>query len=269
MKPLTILSLGAGVQSTALALMAAKGEVEKVDAAIFADTMWEPREVYEHLDWLEEEVPFPVHRVSHGDLRKDVLLSAREGDRIAQPPFFTETPGGEFEGHLRRACTVDYKVRPILRKLRELLGVGKGERVPRGSVLINQYIGISLDEVQRMKEAPEPWIKHHWPLVEKRMSRHDCLRWMEKNGYPRPPRSACVGCPYHGNDEWRSLRDNRPEEWQDAVEFDRGIREGIRGTKNRLYLHRSLKPLDDVDLSTDVERGQLTFLDECDGMCGN
>ena len=52
MKELTILSLGAGVQSTCLALMAAKGEVTPMpDAAIFADTH-EPKEVYEHLDWL-------------------------------------------------------------------------------------------------------------------------------------------------------------------------------------------------------------------------
>ena len=41
---LRILSLGAGVQSTTLALMAAHGEVEAPDCAIFADTGWEPPE---------------------------------------------------------------------------------------------------------------------------------------------------------------------------------------------------------------------------------
>lgn len=67
------LSLGAGVQSSTLALMIAHGELEPVEAAIFADTGWEPRKVYEWLDWLEKQLPFPVHRVQHGNLRTDTL----------------------------------------------------------------------------------------------------------------------------------------------------------------------------------------------------
>ena len=67
------LSLGAGVQSSTLALMIAHGELEPVEAAIFADTGWEPRKVYEWLDWLEQQLPFPVYRVQHGNLRSDTL----------------------------------------------------------------------------------------------------------------------------------------------------------------------------------------------------
>ena len=37
-KSLTIISLGAGVQSSAMALMAAKGELPMPDYCIFADT---------------------------------------------------------------------------------------------------------------------------------------------------------------------------------------------------------------------------------------
>lgn len=65
---LRVLSLGAGVQSTTLALMATKGEIEAPDCAIFADTGWEPKAVYRHLQWLEDVLPFPVHRVSAGDI---------------------------------------------------------------------------------------------------------------------------------------------------------------------------------------------------------
>ena len=62
-----IISLGAGVQSSTMALMAAKGEITPMpDAAIFADTGWEPKYVYDWLDWLETQLPFPVHRVSGG-----------------------------------------------------------------------------------------------------------------------------------------------------------------------------------------------------------
>jgi 3'-phosphoadenosine 5'-phosphosulfate sulfotransferase (PAPS reductase)/FAD synthetase len=67
------LSLGAGVQSSTLALMIAHGEIEPVEAAIFADTGWEPRHVYEWLNWLEEQLPFPVCRVQYGNLRTDTL----------------------------------------------------------------------------------------------------------------------------------------------------------------------------------------------------
>src|SRR5688572_32281679 len=49
-----ILSLGAGVQSTALALLAARGELPLPEAAIFADTGWESAVTYAHLDWLTD-----------------------------------------------------------------------------------------------------------------------------------------------------------------------------------------------------------------------
>ena len=54
---LRVLSLGAGVQSTTLALMAAHGEIGPMpDCAIFADTGWEPNAVYEHLAWLDRRM---------------------------------------------------------------------------------------------------------------------------------------------------------------------------------------------------------------------
>jgi 3'-phosphoadenosine 5'-phosphosulfate sulfotransferase (PAPS reductase)/FAD synthetase len=53
-----VISLGAGVQSTALALMAANGEIGPMpDCAIFADTGWEPEAVYSHLARLREALP--------------------------------------------------------------------------------------------------------------------------------------------------------------------------------------------------------------------
>jgi hypothetical protein len=88
---LRILSLGAGVQSTALALMAAYGEIGPMpDCAIFADAGWEPKAVYEHLAWLRSSnvLPFPVHIVSAGDLRAGIVTGAR-GERWASIPAFT------------------------------------------------------------------------------------------------------------------------------------------------------------------------------------
>jgi hypothetical protein len=60
-----ILSLGAGVQVTALALMAAPGELPLPEAAISADTGWESAATYAHLEWLTTELRgvLPVHVV--------------------------------------------------------------------------------------------------------------------------------------------------------------------------------------------------------------
>ena len=141
------------------------------------------------------------------------------------------------------------------------------QRKPK-TLAVEQWYGISLDEIQRCKiEFVEPWRRNRYPLIEMRMTRGDCLMWMERAGYPRPPRSACIGCPFHSDHEWRDLRDNRPDEWADAVDFDARIR--IAGGMDKpTYLHRQCVPLDQADLTTAEDAGQLTMLDECEGMCG-
>jgi hypothetical protein len=268
---LRIISLGAGVQSTTLALMAAHGEVGPMpDCAIFADTKAEPAAVYRHLDWLETVLPFPVHRVVQGaGLTADVIAGANDETFASLPPFFTLTADGGGKGLLRRGCTQEFKIAPIRRKVRELLGAPRTGRVPAG-LRVEQWIGISLDEAQRMKPSRDSWSVHRWPLIDLRMSRGDCLQWMERHGYPRPPRSACTFCPYHNDAEWRAIKNGPPDEWAGVVALDRLIRGGVKGTRDRLFLHRSCVPIDKVDLATAEDHGQLSisFGNECEGMCG-
>lgn len=266
---LRILSLGAGVQSTTLALMAARGEIEAPDCAIFADTGSEPASVYRHLDWLEQQLPFPVHRVSAGNLGEQIRLAMTgTGARMdARPPFFTA--GG---GQLRRQCTGDFKIDPIHRKVRDLLGLQPRQLGPKAPV-VEQWIGISLDEVFRMKPSRVRWIQHRWPLIERRMSRSDCIRWSELRQLPKPPKSACTFCPYRSSTEWRAMRARDPEAFADACEIDRIIRPGLPGPKRPAgeawFVHPRRVPLDEVDFSGPADWGQGDlFLDECEGMCG-
>jgi hypothetical protein len=267
-----VLSLGAGVQSTTVLLMTLAGELPPLDAAIFADTGWEPRAVYEHLDRLEElaaAAGVPIYRVSAGNIRADTLAgrpAAGAGQRggFATLPVYTRSGTGE-TGMAVRQCTHDYKVRPIRRRLRELMREAGARRA-------TQVFGISIDEVGRMRDPDVRYLSHAYPLVEREITRQGCLRWIERNGFPRPPRSACIGCPFHSDYEWRALRE-RPEEWADAVEFDRAIRSDHGSIMARLdgeaYLHRQRVPLDEVDLSTPEDRGQLSlWANECEGMCG-
>jgi hypothetical protein len=65
------------------------------------------------------------------------------------------------------------------------------------------------------------------------------------------------------------MKINKPSEWEDAVEFDKELRDGpYPKVTGKVYLHRNFIPLEEVDLSTPEDRGQYSFLDECDGMCG-
>lgn len=266
---LRVISLGAGVQSTTMALMAARGEIGPMpDCAIFADTQSEPAAVYRHLDWLEKQLPFPVHRVTAGSLRNEIIGAMAGTNRMdARPPFFTSTGG-----MLHRQCTQDFKILPIVKKVRELIGLKKGARAPRTPV-VEQWIGISTDEATRMKPSRLPFIVHRWPLIEEGMRRSGCLRWCEERQYPRPPKSACTFCPYHDNLQWRDMKANDPASFSDAVLIDETIRPGMPGPKrpqgDAWWIHRSGTPLSEVDFSTAEDRGQGSlFNNECEGMCG-
>jgi len=260
-----ILSLGAGVQSTTLYLMACVGDLSPApDHAIFADTGWEPRAVYRHLEWLRSQAfGIPISIVSKGNIRDD-LVTAVKDRRFATMPFHVRNEDGR-AAMLRRQCTREYKVEPITREIRRLLGVPKGARV---QAAVEQWFGISLDEAARMRDSRYPWITNRYPLIEMRMRRSDCLRWLKDQAFPRPAKSACIGCPFHDNATWREMKRDRAEEWTDAVAFDRLIRGGLRGVKCEAFLHRSLRPLDQVELNGDQRQHQFAFVDECEGMCG-
>lgn len=276
-----ILSLGAGVQSSALALMAASGELGRMpDAAIFADTGDEPASVYRWLDWLEKQLPYPVHRVrrkmkdgrepSLSDEALRMRVSAK-GSVFSQTsiPLFTLNVDGSRGMIKHRSCTADFKIKPILKMARSIAGVVRGQKY----VTVRQWIGISLDELKRMKPSRVHWQATVYPLVTMRLSRRDCLQWLEQRGYPTPPRSACVYCPFHSDTEWRSLKKDEPEEFEKAVCFERDLQIAKRNSdnfKSTHFLHRSLQLLHTIDFENKHSDGpqSVEWDDECEGMCG-
>ena len=271
-----VLSLGAGVQSSCIALMAAQGEISPMpDFAVFADTQDEPAEVMEYLEWLEKNLPYPVIRVTNGSLSEySITPHFRKKDNSSYLkktiPFFGKKECGETGFAIGRACTADFKIKPIRKVLKEKCGIIRAQK----DCTITQWIGISWDEMQRMKVSPVKWMQNRWPLIERKMSRHHCKEWMRDNGYEEPPRSACYYCPFHDDDEWRRIRNNDPKSFQMAVDFDILLREKYKehdkGYKMEAFLHRSCKPLGEVDFDSPEDKGQETFdfASECDGMCG-
>lgn len=269
-----VISLGAGVQSSVMALMATRGLIKPMpDFAIFADTQDETPKVYDWLDWLEKQLAFPLERVSKGKLSEKSLEMRvnKDGKRYSAThiPVYTLSPDGTAGMVPHRSCTTDYKIQPILKAIRQRFEIKRGQK----ELTVTSWIGISYDEMQRMKNSREAWVQNRWPLVERRMTRQQCLQWMQENGYPEPPRSSCVYCPFHSDAEWRRLQTEEPEQFAVAVEFERKMqaaKELSDNFRSTPFLHRSRKPLDQIDFRNDVERGQglLSFMDECDGMCG-
>ena len=277
---LTVISLGGGVQSSVMALMASGGAFGQLPyCAIFADTHWEPPSLYTHLDWLAERLGFPVYVVDNGrSLREDAkALTNHSGNRgFIDLPLYLKGPArtggrnGQSDGMGRRQCTEHYKIRPVRRKVRELLALSRGQRVPTGTT-VELWLGISTDEAIRMKTSRDRWIENRYPLIEAGMSRSYCLDWWEAR-YERPlERSACIGCPYQSRRRWVETKRRWPELFDEAVEIDANMRGKLAFAKEP-YLHPRRIPLaqavrlDGAELGAD--RHPDGFGNECEGYCG-
>lgn len=265
-----VLSFGAGTQSSAMLIKALRGEFDGVipDYIIFADTGWEPKHVH---DWLEKmqgvakQYGKEIVIARNGNIRDDILRSFETGERAASLPLYTKDD--DDEGIIRRQCTMEYKITPIEKTVRQLLGYQKGERVKE---IVHMWKGISTDEVQRVKPSQKGWIVNEHPFIfDQPRNRSECIAFVEREGLGTPPKSSCIGCPYHNDLAWKEIKDNQPDEWADAVAFDKAIRKHPR-FKSDTFLHKSRVPLDEVDFNED----QMSifnvddFDNECAGMCG-
>jgi len=255
MSKLKVLSLGAGVQSSTLLLMACKDEIEKPDVAIFADTGWESGATYKHLDWLKIEAGkygIPVIIVQEYNIKYDCLNGSELHHGMYLMPIFMRLNGKLSIG--KRQCTSNYKIRPLYHKVRELLGVSRRARLPKDALEL--WIGISLDESQRIYNATAGWVFNRFPLAERFMTRNDCELWLHNNYHITVPKSSCVGCPYHDKRCWQDIY-SVPDEWADAVLVDEAIRHGH--PRYEQFLHNSGRPLAEIDLRTPEDRGQIPF----------
>ncbi len=275
-EPFRVLNLGAGVQSSCLALMASRRELPggvRPDVAVFADTGWEPPSVYEHLEWLKGELSFPVITVSAGNIRENLLHGRQpDGKPYLGIPAHLVRPNGA-RSIARRQCTDDYKIRPIQSWIRQKLGVPRGKVVPK-HLHVEMWMGISADEMERQKDSRDVWITKKYPLIEIGASRSQLMSWFMDH-YPGRylPRSACVGCPYKSDSEWKWLKEAYPDSFIEAVEVDEAlrhsmkVREAITANGDSAYIHGSGVPLAEVDFSSTIDYDNV-MRQECEGLCG-
>ena len=245
------ISLGWGVQSFTMVAMSALGDLPRVDAAIHADTTHERIETYEFAvrwtTWLMERgIQVMTVKANRTD-------PANEHDH---PPYSIDT-GTMNGGRLLRRCTFAWKIAPIRRWLQS----------HRDKQPVELWIGISLDEALRMRPSDVKYITHRWPLIEKRMTRNDCVNWLRAHDLEVPPKSSCVFCPFHDMATWRELKMSGNGNWEKAVEVDELIRKARPAYD--LFVHPARKPLVEVDVRNQEDKGQLRLWDEeCTGYCG-
>lgn len=258
---ITVLSFGGGVQSTAMLIASVLGKLPRPDVAIFADTQWEPPAVIEHVKFMTawaQERDFEVCTIT-----KDSIRSVRGASVM---PLSVRNADGSL-GKAHRQCTAEYKIDPIRKEVRRRLGYTKGQRWKHR---LHTWLGITIDEAQRMKPSPKVWETAHWPLIEElNWNREDCKRYIESVGLPVPMKSSCIGCPYHSDMYFRTMKLERPEEWADVVAFDEYLRSDAPeikklGYRGEPFIHAKCIPLKEVYLQEDQRE---LFGEECSGYC--
>ncbi|WDV55513.1 hypothetical protein PV963_36760 [Streptomyces coeruleorubidus] len=102
------------------------------------------------------------------------------------------TPIATRSGEVQRS-TGEYKIKPIKKKVRGILGYPYPARIPRG-VFVEQWVGISTDEFHRAKDADGKYMRNRHPLIDMDWSRSDCVRYLTSLGLADTPKSSCLRC---------------------------------------------------------------------------
>jgi len=255
-----IISLGLGVQSTAMYLMSSLGHIERADYAIFADPGAEHPKTYDMLEWLlawrflNKGIPIYVEK-------KNLLRDTMRGTNSLGKKFVTIPAFSESGGMVQRQCTGEYKIWTVKDKVRELQGLKPRQRMKP----CEMWLGITIDEASRMKESRMYNIEYKYPLIELKLRRSDCINFFKKNDFPIPMKSSCVFCPYHSDSFWKEIKKENGSAWKTAIKVDKTIRDASeRGSTDKLFLHRTLLPLEDVQFADQID----LFEEECEGFCG-
>ena len=257
---LKILSCGAGMQSTALALISCaqvKGTVQypqvpRYDAVIYCDLGNEPEWVSDQVRFLEtacreHEIPFYILR---SDLYRDYMNKFGR-ERVAAMPFWTLDESGK-EGRIaRRSCTVDYKILMIQKFFRyQLLGYRPHQRLRTEDVGAHElHIGFSFEEATRSFPSQHKMFQNHFPLIEMKWQRKDTYAYNLDVWGLDTKASACCICPFHKNYFFRHLKLHYPEDYRNVVDFDDMLEKMQPHSliRNRIYLSRSRKRIRDLE----------------------
>lgn len=283
------LHLGAGWQSSALVEMMIEGVIPRVDVVIFADTGDEPYWVYKQVWYLAERlntvgIPLIITDDNSGLTLKQQIMSPEY--KFANLPLFIKNLKTGKIGRMNRQCTKNRKIDPckgvILdwlikngHALRVIDKNGKVSRRVKPTVKVEDLYGISVDELYRAGRRGGNWRQATYPLIEKRLSRSDCGKWLQEHGLPVPRKSSCKYCPFHEDEVWLEMSIEDPEIFEECCQLDDWLRspEGkkkLKHIRGELYLHKSCKPLREIDFAALVAAKRNRTLPMFEGeICGD
>lgn len=221
-----ILSYGGGVNSVALMILLLREQLP-LDQVIFADTGGEVPETYAYLAHTR------AYLARHG---VPFTVVAKRGANLYETAWRRRV----IPSTIWRWSTRDYKVTPILRHYRALGGH------------VNQYLAIAYDEFERMKTSRVDYVTNLYPLVERRLTRADCVALIEAAGLPIPPKSACFFCPFGSLDRWRWLHERHPELYSKAV----ALEERSKHFPGQRLTDQAFRERTDISLRTLAEKFQ-------------
>ena len=153
-----------------------------------------------------------------------------------------------------------------------MLGLKPGQHATRFRV--EEWVGISIDEVTRAKPSRYPWVTTRHPLLfDRPMRRYEIRAWLDARGWPVVDKSACIMCPWRQPVEYARWRRDEPELFEQACHWDELIRDSSRaGLRSAQYLTKLLIPLRELPSIKELaarDDAQLNlFENECEGMCG-
>jgi hypothetical protein len=242
------MSYGGGKQTVAMVTLVLEGKLQKPDVIVMADTGREVQTTFEYLNSIVQpalkaiglQVEIAGHEYSHHDLYKsgDLLL-----------PTFTRQSGSV--GKMPTFCSDEWKQRVIRRWLRE-----------RGVNDTDVWLGISLDEAERMKSSGLNWYRHVYPLIEiTPMHRSQCVTQIQKFGWEVPNKSRCYMCPNQSALAWKDLKRRNDGDFEKAAQLESEVRQ----KDQHVYFHLLAIPLEQA-----VEQSELQtdMFDGCDsGYC--
>lgn len=277
-----IISLGLGVQSTALYLMSSLGELPRYDCAIFADPGREKQNTYNYLkwllDWQHNNNGIEIIVINEKNLYADLLKKTNStSNKFASIPAYTKNEDGTI-GMLRRQCTNEYKIAQVDKLIR--YAIYKSE--PHKRLPVTRIIkGISFDEIDRMNIPKEPWKVHVYPFCgwetfspgkavtmskgQLIMRRAEIIDWFIARGFPVPAKSSCVFCPFQSEFSWNEMKINDPADFEAACCVDDSMRNSSKkGIRQPIFLHESCIPLRNVVFPEDVPD---LWSGDCSGTC--
>ena len=253
-----IVSFGGGVQSTALAILAATGKIE-VDAFVFCDTGFEQSIVFEFLEKhtlpLLNHVGIPFH-IAKAEEYAGTLHGETNFGNFLLPPFFHGDGNGEAKGRQPAFCSSKWKKEVFNRFCAKQFNAKKYDVI----------MGFSTDEIHRagrIKQTKK--YRYQFPLLDLRMNRGDCVKLVQDTFNAPPPRSSCYFCPNHTQHEWREVMAGVDRE--KVVAIDEKIRNSLKDKMQggiNAFLTVECKPIAECDFD---DKNEVIFSRLCAGGC--